>query len=67
MIPFLINYGIGIAIACYGFFLFPRALEKVVATGRMDRNQAQRVRRIAFIGSWVLLILTAARFLLAVR
>lgn len=67
MIPFLINYGIGIAIACYGFFLFPRALEKVVATGRMDRAQAQRVRKVAFIGSWILLVLTAVRFVLAVR
>jgi hypothetical protein len=67
MIPFLLNYGIGIALACYGFFLFPRALEKVVATGKMDRTQAARVRRIAFIGSWVLLVLTAVRFFLAVR
>jgi hypothetical protein len=67
MIPFLINYGIGVAIACYGFFLFPRALEKLVVAGKMDRDQQRRVRKVAFIGSWILVILTAARFLLAVR
>jgi hypothetical protein len=67
MIPFFLNYGIAVAIAFYGIFLFPRSLEKLTTLGKINRDQAGRARRIAMVGSCILLGLTAFRFFLATR
>lgn len=67
MIPLFINYGLPVAIACYGLFLFPRSLEKLVTQGKINRDQSGRARRVATIGSCLLLALTAVRFFIATR
>lgn len=67
MIPFFINYGIAVAIAFYGIFLFPRSLEKLTTLGKINREQSGRARRVALVGSCLLLGLTAIRFFLATR
>ncbi|MEO7598127.1 MAG: hypothetical protein ABIV50_04300 [Opitutus sp.] len=67
MIPFFLKYGIAVAIGFYGLFLFPRSLEKLATSGKINRDQAGRARRVAMIGSCILLALTAVRFFLATR
>lgn len=67
MISFFLNYGLAVAVALYGLFLFPRSLEKLITLGKINREQSGRARRVATIGSCALLGLTAIRFFIATR
>jgi len=62
MMPLFLRYGIGIAVAFYAVAFFPRAMEKLVVTGRLTHMTAVRATRIAWIAAMVLVVLTCLRF-----
>ena len=65
MIPSFIKYGIGFAVAFYAVVIFPRTLERLLATGQLSPSAASRANRIAWVGALLLVALTGVRFWLA--